>query len=147
MHYDWPGGVRVNGAHCGRIRAAASTPDAGVEPDWLVVAVTLDCMPAEGVDPGRTPERTYLAEEGCAELTPVGLIESWSRHSLVWLNTLDQDGFAALHQAWCARAWGMGEPLPDGSGLFVGLDEHGNQLVKTADTTVMRPLTLLLEAP
>ena len=145
VHYDWPGGVRVNGATAGRIRAAASTSDAGAEPDWLVIAFEIRLLP-ETESPGETPGRTCLAEEGCAEITPEALLESAARHSLVWINTWVEDGFAPLHDAWRARAWGLGEALEDGA-VFLGLDEWGGQLVRTPEGTGLRPLTRLLEAP
>lgn len=145
VHYDWPATVRVNGGICGHLRAAASTADAEAEPDWLVIGVSLAVTP-DRADPGAEPDRTCLHEEGCAEITAARLIDSWGRHTLVWINTLVEDGFARLHEGWRARAWAMGEPLPDGSGLFVGLDEHGGMLVKTPQGTRLRPLTAMLEA-
>ena len=39
VHLDWAGGVRVNGAHCGRLRAAADTRDPLAVPGWLVVGL------------------------------------------------------------------------------------------------------------
>ena len=142
IHHVWPGGFKVNGADCGGLRAASSTTDPGTEPDWLVIAIDIPVLP-EG-DGGEDPTRTCLFHEGCAEITPVQLLESWSRHSLVWINRWLDDGLAPLHAAWRERAWEMGEALPDGSGIFMGLDEHGGMLVKTADATTVRPLTDLL---
>ena len=145
VHYDWPGGFRVNGARCGGLRAAASTARAEEEPDWLVIGLAVPVLP-EGEDPGRTPEDTCLAEEGCIDIAPEALLESLARHSLVWISTWMTDGMAPLHAAWRARAWGMGEELPEG-GTFVGIDEWGGQLVRGPDGTGLRPLTRLLEAP
>ena len=82
--------------------------------------------------------------EGCIDVTPLKLLESWSRHTLVWINRWLDDGFQPLHAAWRERAWGMGEPLPEG-GLFMGIDEQGGMLVKAAKTTELRPLTAVLE--
>jgi biotin-(acetyl-CoA carboxylase) ligase len=145
VHFVWPGGFRVNGAVCGQMRAAASTEDAEAEPDWLVIGITVPFLPeTETDDPGLAPDRTCLWEEGCSEITPHALLESWSRHTLVWINTWMDEGLAPLHAAWTARAWKMGEPLPVG-GVFMGLDEHGNQLVRLPERTELRPLTLLLE--
>ena len=78
-------------------------------------------------------------------MTPLRLLESWSRHTLVWINRWLDDGFQPLHTAWRERAWGMGEDLVDGSGTFMGLDELGGMLVKTSKTTKLRPLTSMLE--
>ena len=143
IHHVWPGSFKVNGADCGGLRAAASTFDPAVEPDWLVIGIEIPMLP-DG-DGGETPDRTCLFHEGCAEVTPLRLLESWSRHSLVWINRWLDDGLAPLHAAWRERAWGMGEALPDGGGTFMGLDEDGGMLVKSGDTTEVRPLTDLLQ--
>lgn len=144
VHYVWPGGFKVNGADCGRMRAAASTADPQAVPDWLVVGVEMPFLPPPDSEPGERPDQTALLLEGCADVTPLRLLESWSRHMLVWINRWMDDGLEPLHAAWRGRAWGIGEPLPDG-GVFMGLDERGGQLVKTGGTTELRPLTLLLE--
>ena len=143
VHYDWPGGFRVNGGRCGRMRAAAATADPRAEPDWLVIAVEVPFLP-ETADPGATPDRTCLSEEGCVEITPEALLESFSRHALVWINTWMEDGFASLHEAWRGRAWKMGEDTGEGT-VFVGLDEWGGQLLRDAAGTRLVPLTRLLE--
>jgi len=144
VHNVWPFGIKVNGGDCGRLRAAASTGDPSTEPDWLVIGVEVPYLRDGDDDPGLRPEATCLADEGCIDVTPMLLLESWSRHSLVWINRWLDDGFRPVHEAWRGRAWGLGEPLPDG-GLFVGLDELGGMLVRTPRTTELRPLTAMLE--
>lgn len=144
VHFVWPGTVKVNGGDCGRLRAAASTADPAAEPDWLVVGVHVDYLMPNMDEPGRNPEQTCLAEEGCIDVTPPRLIESWSRHTLVWINRWLDDGLRPVHDAWRARAWGLGEPLP-GGGIFLGLDELGGMLVRDGPATELRPLTAMLE--
>ncbi len=144
VHYVWPATVKVNGGDCGRLRAAASTTDPSAEPDWLVVGVHVDYLMPDMDEPGRSPEQTCLAEEGCIEVTPPRLLDSWSRHTLVWINRWLDDGLRPIHDAWRARAWKIGEPLADG-GLFVGLDDAGGMLVRTGTTTELRPLSSMLE--
>ena len=143
IHHVWPGGFKVNGADCGGLRASASINDPAAEPDWLVIGIDVPFLP-EG-DGGEDPTRTCLFHEGCGEVTPMQLLESWSRHTLVWINRWLDDGLAPLHAAWRERAWEMGDALPDGSGTFMGLDEDGGMLVKTDDATTVRPLTEILE--
>jgi len=146
VHFDWPGGVRVNGAPCGTMRVATDVTKATALPGWLVIALDIPLTDPGAPEPGLAA-RTCLAEEGCAEITAPALIESWSRHTLHWIHRRESDGVAPLHDAWRARAWGLGEPLADGSGNFMGLDEHGGRLVKTNAGTRLDPLTLILEAP
>ncbi len=145
VHYVWPGAFKVNGADCGAMRAAASTTDPAAVPDWLVIGVEMPFRrPSSDDEPGNRPGQTYLIEEGCVEVTPLKLLDSWARHTLVWINRWLDDGFQPLHAAWRERAWGMGENLPEG-GTFMGLDELGGMLVKTPKTTEIRPLTTMLE--
>ena len=140
VHYTWPGGIKINGADCGRFRAASSHADPSEVPDWLVFGITLPYLPGEGAEGGAAPDQTSLIEEGCGDVTPLRLLESWSRHSLAWINTFIDQGMAPLHRVWTRRAWQMGDPLPDGAGMFMGLDEQGGMLVKSAHTTRLRPL-------
>lgn len=144
VHHVWPDGFKVNGADCGRLRAAAATDDPDAVPHWLIVGVEIPCLPPPEGEPGDRPDETALVLEGCVEVTPVRLLESWSRYMLVWINRREEDGMAPLHAAWCERAWGLGEDL-QGGGAFVGLDEHGGQLVKTAGGVELRPLMMLLD--
>ena len=148
IHYLWPGGFKVNGADCGAMRVAAAGTDPRAEPDWLVIGVDMPYLPSSAVEPGQRPGQTSLIEEGCIDVTPLKLLESWSRHTLVWINRWLDDGFDPLHAAWLERAWGMGEELAaddQGGGTFIGIDELGGMLLKTANTTEIRPLTTMLE--
>ena len=144
IHYVWPGGFKVNGADCGSMRAAAATTDPKAEPDWLVIGVEMPYLPVSDEEPGKRPSQTSLIEEGCIEVTPLLLLQSWSRHTLVWINTWLDDGFQPIHAAWLDRAWGIGKELPEG-GAFLGIDELGGMLIKSAKSTEIRPLTAMLE--
>lgn len=147
VHLDWDGGIRVNGARCGHLAAAAAPHDPDAVPDWLVVG--LDLVLRLGADePGRTPERTGLWEEGCAEVDPVALLESWTRHMLVWLNRWTDDGTRPLYQEWKGLAHGLeGEVTVLGrQGTFLGVDDRFGMLLRGADgATTLLPLTALLK--
>lgn len=144
VHLDWPGGLRVNGARCGGFRAAASGSDPAAQPDWLVIGWEVSVRRAPG-EPGHAPGETALAEEGCAGLGAVALLESASRHALSWIHRWETDGMGPVHESWRGRAWGMGEALADG-GVFLGLDEWGGRLARTEAGTRLDPLTAILEA-
>jgi len=146
VHYVWPGGFKINGADCGAMRVAASTSDPKAEPDWLVIGLEIPYLPSSKTEPGSRPDQTSLIEEGCIDVTPLKLLESWSRHTLVWINRWLDDGFQPVHAAWRERAWGMGEELADGD-LFMGIDELGGMLTKTPHSTELRPLTAILDDP
>ena len=95
------------------------------------------------VAPGETPDVTALYDEGCAEVSPVQLVESWSRHMLTWLNRWQEDGNAPLHGEWMGLLRGVGEPCD--TGVFLGTDERFGMLIRDGAETHLRPLTELLE--
>ena len=139
--YLWPQTIRVNGAAAGTVRIAWSARgDEAGAPIWLVVG--LDCWirrTHDARDPGLNLDETDLFEEGCGELDRTQIIESFARHFLSWIDTWDADGFAAIHRDWLGRADRhkehialdyAGKPV---EGLFLGLDDAGNMLLKTGD--------------
>ena len=150
-HFDWPGGFRINGARCGGLRAAASANDPDAVPDWLVIAIDVPFFRDADYEPGDAPEETTLWEEGCAEIEPRRLLESWSRHLLVAINAWEDGGLRPLHADWCGRAFHLGKEVDFTlggvryEGQFTGLDEKGGMVLKSADGSRILPLTLMLE--
>jgi biotin-(acetyl-CoA carboxylase) ligase len=147
----WEGGILVNGAGCGRLRAAAETSDPDAEPKWIVVGVEVPLNPQAGTDPGADPARTFLSEEGCVEVAPERLLEAWVRHTLVWINRLEEDGPRALHAEWRGLAKGVGEDVEltlrgePHAGTFVGVDEEFGMLLREGEQTRVVPLWQVLE--
>lgn len=154
LTYLWPATVRANGAAIGRVRLAQSEElDESGAPAWLVVGISLQLAPLTGpLEPGETPHLTSLADEGAGELDRSQAIESLSRHLLTWIHTWDVDGFGPVLENWLFRADGYREQivLETGqgprSGLFVGLDERGNLLMKPDTEDSGRTLALPLDA-
>lgn len=141
LFYRWPGGLVVNGALVGDVCAALPRgTEAGEEPDWLIVGLNVR-MKRRSLDaePGHDLENTTLEDEGCADLTLTGLVESVSRHFLVWVHTWQEDGFGPVHDAWMARAEGHREEISVShaggryEGRFVGIDDEGSMLLKPAE--------------
>jgi len=152
VHLDWTGGIRLNGGHCGGLRVAASGRDPNAVPDWLVVGLELTLHLPDDLEPGQTPDRTALDQEGGGDLDPVDLLEAWARHSLLWLNELDDPkGRSGLYRAWENLAWNLGRAISlplDGTrlgGTFLGLDENFGMVLKTASDTRLIPLSALIE--
>ncbi|MCT8159253.1 DUF4444 domain-containing protein [Pseudoruegeria sp. SHC-113] len=151
VHLEWSGGVRVNGALCGGLRVAASTQEPDQVPDWLVVGLSLAWLPPDPDAPGITPDATGLVAEGCGEVDPGQLLESWARHTLVWINRLEDGGAAALHTDWRGLAHGLGEEISQPwqgehlRGSFLGVDENFGMLLRQGSETRLLPLTGLLE--
>ncbi|MEQ9330798.1 biotin/lipoate--protein ligase family protein [Thalassobaculum sp.] len=143
VEYRWPTTVLVNGAAAGRVRLAAAATDPAAVPDWLAVGLDLRLSADTTTEPGERPGETALYEEGSGVIPPARLLESMSRHFLVWLRRWEEDGFRPLHDAWSARA----EPgMTVGGAAFVGLDEDGRALLKDAAATRADPLSGHLEA-
>ena len=150
VQLDWDGGIRLNGASCGRFRMVASTSDAETVPDWLVVGFTLPLYPEddpEMTQTGLTPDQTALYAEGCAEVQPPALIESWARHSLHWINRWEDLGPKALHSEWRGLVFDLDTQVTvqGQSGTFIGVDEDFGMLLRDKETTRLIPLTTLLE--
>ncbi len=150
VHLDWHGGILVNGATCGALKMAASHSNPEDMPDWLVVGITIPLVPLNDYGGGDTPDQTTLMQEGCIEVDPVELLESWSRHSLVWINRWVDDGIAPLHAEWRTKAHGVGDDITTThngqtiQGTFLGIDETFGMLIRTGITTIVKPLTALL---
>ena len=146
VHLAWPDRILINGAAAGTLSVVASTKDPGTEPDWLVLALSLDVAPTEA--PGDTPELSTLHDEGCAEVTTPDLIEAWGRHMMNWLHIYMTDGFEPLHREWAGKAHAMGETTtyPE-AGQIVGMDENGGLILKTEAQTKILPLTQLVDMP
>ncbi|MDP2518215.1 biotin/lipoate--protein ligase family protein [Shimia thalassica] len=147
VHLEWSGGLRVNGAKCGRLQVAASTDDPSSVPDWLVVGLELPLWPASD-ETGDTPDETALYAEGCADVAADALLESWARHTLNWITRWEDEGTRPLHAEWRGLAQDMGEDIVFGDvkGSFLGVDEDFGMLLRTGDTTQMISLTTLLES-
>lgn len=144
VHFVWPDRFKVNGALCGRMRAAASTADPATEPEWLVVGLDVPIIPDLNAEPGKTPDQTALIEEGCADISAPLLIESWSRHTLYWINRFLDEGFRPIHNNWTGKCEEIGQETEDG--IFLGLDGKGGKLLRNNDKTDVVPLTSILGA-
>lgn len=146
VHLDWDGGLRINGAGCGRLRVAASDDNPAEEPSWLVVGLELPLWP-ESDDPGQTPDKTALYAEGCADVQADELLQAWVRHTLYGINRWSEDGVEPLHRDWRGLAHGIGESvaIAGHAGSYLGVDEHFGMLIRDAETTHLVPLTYLLQ--
>ncbi|MFP3920200.1 MAG: biotin/lipoate--protein ligase family protein [Dichotomicrobium sp.] len=139
--FGWPGMVYANAGAVAQVNLVvdrAATEDA--VPQWLAVGLEARLSQRPGdPEPGYNPNLTTLVEEGCTELTAEELIASYSRHFLTWLDTWTMEGFAPIHNAWTQKAddreLGFTDAAGGGEvrGEFVGLDEHGNLILKRTD--------------
>lgn len=151
VHLAWDGTIFVNGAACGKLRVASNVYGPEEVPDWLVVGLSVAMFPSSDLEGGETPDETTLFQEGCDEVGPVELLESWARHTLVWINRWSDDGPAPLHAEWTGMAYGIGGGITTDvsgatvTGKFLGTDEDFGMLIKTKTGTVVKSLTELLD--
>ena len=142
VHFQWPDRIKVNGALCGTVRFASDVSDPKAVPNWLVIGVHVPFMMPVG-EPGDNPDQTSLYEEGCGDVTPMALLESWSKHTLLWLTYFLDSGFERVHNEWRPRCDTLGEQIEHPrKGVFVGLDEKGRMLVRDG---VMTDVVSLIE--
>ncbi len=151
VHLGWNGAVYVNGGKAGHLRVAASHGKADQIPDWLVVGLDIDLIPPAEGEAGDDPDVTCLIMEGCGDVSPIRLLESWSRHTLVWINEVETDGPRALHEAWRGLVKDIGKDVSftlgttPVSGTFVGVDEAFGMLLRNGSETDLIPLRRLLD--
>ncbi len=142
VEFGWPDRLMVNGALAGGIRiATAETTGADGAPDWQVLGITVAVIgDRQDLSPGSRPDVTTLYDEGAAEIAPVSLAESVSRHFLAWVHRWHEDGFTPICDSWLIRAVGYRQPIDwpmhDGAltGRFVGLDDEGGLLLAVGDS-------------
>ncbi|WP_319826596.1 biotin/lipoate--protein ligase family protein [Thalassovita sp.] len=146
VHLDWDGGIRINGASCGRFHAIAADNNPDRVPDWLVIGLRLP-LHQGAENPGDAPDQTTLYAEGCADVSPADLLEAWARHTLNWITRWEDGGTRALHNDWRGLAHGIGEDATrDGiTGTFLGVDEDFGMLLRVDQATHLIPLTSVLE--
>ena len=140
--FGWPGLIYANDGAVAQVSVAVDrvARDDSV-PAWLALGLEVRLSHRPGsLEPGHDPSVTTMSEEGCPELTAEQLIASFSRHFLTWLDTWNTEGFAPVHKAWEQRADKRPRSYSDAtggggvSGAFVGLDEHGNLVLKRDDS-------------
>ena len=146
--YRWPSDILMNGARIGK--AGLELSDMLVEgvPEWMIVWLDADIKPADlHTDAGNMAEMTTMWDEGCGDISRTELLESTSRHLVNWIHTWSEDGFKPVHDQWMGRIDGkrkFAAGIPDQE-EFLGLDEHGNALVKQEQNTRLVSLIEILK--
>ena len=79
----------------------------------------------------------------------MALLESWAKHTLVWITRWEEDRGRALHAEWRGLAHGIGEEVTQNglSGSFLGVDENFGMLLRRGEQTHLLPLSTVLEQP
>mgnify|MGYP001433059369 CR=1 FL=1 len=146
VSYQMPGYILLNKGRAGVVRVAVDPAacDRSV-PDWMVVSaevmLTTHDVGEESWQQSNEYEHTSLAEEGGGHISRTRLVESCSRHFLVWVNRWQDDGFRPLFDAWMHRLETSLQVVFEAtSGVeWLGLDETGAMLVKMDGKPVSIP--------
>ena len=124
----WPNDVLVDGAKvAGVLLESALGP--GGQVDWVVLGIGVNLASHPGIA-GPVPS-TSLVACGAGALAPEDalplLVAALGARRRAW----EEEGFAAVREAWLARAHGLGGPVRVArggrrlAGTFAGLDEDG----------------------
>lgn len=102
--FAWPDRLLLDGAELGRACLALPKPAGEAVPAWLVVGIDLRRHFADDTtEPGRTPDRTALLEEGFGEVTANEIVEAFARHLLHWVDRWQSDGLGEATGHYRAR--------------------------------------------
>lgn len=116
--FRWPHQLVLDGALVGRARLALpkapAEPAHAALPAWLVVGLELERRFDADDEPGRTPDRTALDEEGFGAVSPAEIVEAFARHLLHWVNRWQEEGLAPATRHYRAR---LVEPAPGSARL------------------------------
>lgn len=142
VEFLWPDTIHYDGALIGggRLGWPEGAAEDGV-PDWLVFGCQLIAARMALTEGGLMPLSTSLEEEGFGE--PRVLIESFSRHLMVHVDTWTNRGFRKVADAYLARL------KREKAGERRGIDGNGDLLVHRHGVTGAERRALLpaLAAP
>ncbi len=137
--HKWPADLLANGAVVGgfdmRFPEGIGPAD---RPDFAILSLeaAVRWPGTPGFEPGERGDRTVLHEEGCGSVDTAGLLESWARHFLTWIDTWEDQGFAPVGRNWLFRAHGLDSTVSIDvggqtiRGDFAGIDERGGALIR-----------------
>jgi biotin-(acetyl-CoA carboxylase) ligase len=123
IHFDWPDAIRIDGGLTGGGRLAwPAHADEETPPDWLVFGAMIRTVAMGEQEAGLFPLASALNQEGF-DLGSDRLVESFTRHLMVAIDTWQQDGFAEVAKNYLSR-------LAPEKGTHRDIDENGDLLVR-----------------
>ncbi len=132
VRVKWPNDVLANGLKIAGILLESSSR-AGETSDWLAIGI--------GVNLSTYPEDTEFPATSLRSLGGIvpaadDALLHLAAHLAKWYDVWRGEGFAAIRDAWLARAAGLGGRVRarlthgEASGVFEGLDENGALLLR-----------------
>jgi hypothetical protein len=137
IELTWPEVGRVDGGLVGGVRLA--WPDGAPEdavPDWLVFGAMIRIVALGEEEPGLRPLAVALEEEGFADVGSGRLVETFTRHLMVAVDTWRERGFDAVARSYLALL----APEP---GVRRAIDRNGDLLVSRATASAVERKALL----
>jgi len=124
ISFAWPGSVLVNQGLVGggRLGWPQGTGENDV-PAWLVFGAMIRTVSMTDAEPGLNPMVTALEEEGFGDGLSNHVVESFSRHFMVAIDTWQERGFSAVAHDYLAR-------LPVEKGVRRDIDVNGDLLLR-----------------
>jgi biotin-(acetyl-CoA carboxylase) ligase len=122
ISFGWPDAVHVDLGLVGGGQLAWSDGAEAVPADWLVFGGMIRTVSLSN-DPGLHPLGTALEEEGFDDAASARLVESFSRHLMVAIDSWQSDGFAEIAKLYLAR-------LAPEKGVRREIDENGDLLLR-----------------
>jgi len=143
MGLRWPGDLLVNELLAGQIQLATPPGDEKQWP-WLVIGLSINV--AHHPQNPEPEEFNSIHDSGDSkDVTPVEVLELFTRHFLRWINIWAEDGFKPVRDEWAMRARDIGFPraLSFEHGHYVGIcrgiGDNGELLL---DTGAAQPTAL-----
>ena len=133
VRFRYPGVILLNRGHAGVVRIASAPCAADTDqPDWIVVSAQVRLRFVDdslGVEDRMA--NTSLEDEGGGFISRTRLVESVSRHFLVWLHRWEEEGFRPIHETWTKRVEEEKTLLLKDNSVaeFLALDENGAGLI------------------
>lgn len=126
INFAWPGTILVNNGLVGggRLGWPEGTGENDV-PEWLVFGAMIRTVSMTDAEPGLNPLVTALEEEGFGDGLSNHVVESFSRHLMVAVDSWQERGFGAVAHDYVAR-------LPAEKGLRRDIDINGDLLLQRA---------------
>lgn len=145
LRLKWPNDVLLNGGKLAGI-LLESTGLGGATPVLCIgIGVNLIAAPDPAeMEQGAVPPVSLLAETG-HRVTPDAFLAALAPAYDAWETVFQARGFAPLRDAWLASAARKGELIrartgdQTREGVFDGIDDHGNLLLRMAKATVAIP--------
>lgn len=139
----WPNDALIAGAKTAGILLEGAADPAG-RCQWLVVGIGVNVLWSPPAAEVPYPVTHLAAQPGLADLTPAALLAALARPLRQRLTAWEEGGFAAVREAWLARAWRLGAEIElklgqsAVRGRFVGVDEAGAIRLEPAPGAIRR---------